>query len=252
MMPVNRADETIFAVASGAGRAAICVLRVSGPRSRALLEHLCGTCPPARRASVRTLHDDAGEALDQALVLWLPGPASYTGEDCAELHLHGGRGVVDGVADALAALGARPAEPGEFTRRAFLNGRMDLVEAEAIADLVDAETASQRRQALRQLSGALGELYSGWSMRLTVLMAQQEALIDFPDEDLPPDVEGALMAELGVILTEVEGHLADGRRGERLREGIVIAVGGPPNVGKSSLINILARRDVAIVSPFER
>ena len=250
MMPVNRADETIFAVASGAGRAAICVLRVSGPRSRALLEHLCGTCPPARRASVRTLHDDAGEALDQALVLWLPGPASYTGEDCAELHLHGGRGVVDGVADALAALGARPAEPGEFTRRAFLNGRMDLVEAEAIADLVDAETASQRRQALRQLSGALGELYSGWSMRLTVLMAQQEALIDFPDEDLPPDVEGALMAELGVILTEVVGHLADDRRGERLREGIVIAVGGPPNVGKSSLINILARRDVAIVSPF--
>lgn len=250
MMPVNRADETIFAAASGAGRAAICVLRVSGPRSRALLQHLCGACPPPRRASVRTLRDGAGEALDQALVLWLPGPASYTGEDCAELHLHGGRGVVDGVADALAALGARPAEPGEFTRRAFLNGRMDLIEAEAVADLVDAETASQRRQALRQLSGALGALYGDWSTRLTVLMAQQEALIDFPDEDLPPGVEEALMAELGMILSEVEAHLADDRRGERLREGIVIAVGGPPNVGKSSLINILASRDVAIVSPF--
>ncbi len=250
MMPVDRTDETIFAVASGSGRAPICVLRVSGPRSRELLQHLCGTCPPPRRASVRILRDDAGEALDQALVLWLPGPASYTGQDCAELHLHGGPGVVDGVADALAALGGRPAEPGEFTRRAFLNGRMDLIEAEAVADLVEAETAAQRRQALRQLSGALGELYNGWSARLTELMAQQEALIDFPDEDLPPNVEGSLMAGLRVIQSEVEGHLADDRRGERLREGIVIAVGGPPNVGKSSLINILAHRDVAIVSPF--
>ena len=250
MLPVNRADETIFAVASGAGRAAICVLRISGPRSRDLLRHLCGGNPPPRRASLRTLRDGTGEALDQALVLWLPGPASYTGEDCAELHLHGGRGVVDGVADALAALGARPAEPGEFTRRAFLNGRMDLLEAEAVADLVDAETAAQRRQALRQLSGALGELYSGWSTRLTSVMAQQEVLIDFADEDLPPDIERTLIAELGVILAEIEAHLGDERRGERLREGLVIAVGGAPNVGKSSLINLLADRDVAIVSPF--
>lgn len=241
--------DTIFAVATGAGRAAIAVMRLSGPATRTVLGGLCRRIPPPRRASLRRLYDPAGAELDQAMVLWLPGPGSYTGEDSAELFLHGGRAVIEGVAEALVALGACPAEPGEFTRRAFLNGRMDLTEAEAVYDLVAAETAAQRRQALRQLDGALGTIYRGWADRLRTLLAQQEALIDFPDEDLPPDVEAAVMAELDALRHEVTAHLDDNRRGERLREGLVFAISGPPNVGKSSLMNALAERDVAIVSP---
>jgi tRNA modification GTPase len=241
-------EDTIFAVASGAGRAAIAVMRLSGPASATVLRALAGRLPPPRRASLRRLRDGAGEELDHALVLWLPAPASYTGEDAAELHLHGGRAVTHGVADALVALGARPAEPGEFTRRAFLNGRMDLIEAEAIGDLVEAETSAQRVQALRQLDGALGGIFRGWAERLRVLLAQQEALIDFPDEDLPPETEALALAELAVLTREIGAHLDDGRRGERLREGLVFAVTGPPNVGKSSLVNALAERDVAIVA----
>lgn len=235
--------DTIFAVASGAGHAAIAVMRVSGPESGRVLGALCGRVPPARRMSLRRL----GE-IDQAMVVWLPGPGSYTGEDSAELYLHGGRAVLTGVADALVALGARPAEPGEFTRRAFLNGRMDLTEAEAVHDLIAAETEAQRRQALRQLDGALGELYRGWSDRLLVLLAEQEALIDFPDEDLPPEVEARVQSEMESLVGEVAAHLDDDHRGERLREGLVFAITGAPNVGKSSLINALAERDVAIVS----
>ena len=229
--------ETIFAPASGAGAAAIAVLRA-----------VAGRQPPPRHASLRRLRNAAGETLDHALVLWLPGPASYTGEDSAELHLHGGRAVVAAVADALAAAGARPAEPGEFTRRAFLNGKLDLVAAEAVADLVAAETEAQRRQALRQLEGALGDLYRSWSARLLALMAGEEALIDFPDEDLPPALAAAAAAERAALAADIAAHLADSHRGERLREGLVFAVTGPPNVGKSSLVNALAGRDVAIVS----
>ena len=240
--------DTIFAVASGAGHAAIAVMRISGPASRAVLAALCGRVPPPRRASLRRLRDADGAELDQAMVVWLPGPASYTGEDSAELFLHGGRAVLHGVAEALVALGARPAEAGEFTRRAFLNGRMDLTEAEAVHDLIAAETAAQRRQALRQLDGALGTIYRGWADRLRLLLAQQEALIDFPDEDLPPEVEAAVLEELAALQGEMAAHLDDGRRGERLREGLVFAVTGRPNVGKSSLVNALAERDVAIVS----
>ena len=235
--------DTIFAVASGAGHAAIAVMRLSGPNSRRVLAALCGRVPPPRRVSLRRLGD-----IDHAMVVWLPAPGSYTGEDSAELYLHGGRAVLTGVADALVASGARPAEPGEFTRRAFLNGRMDLTEAEAVHDLIAAETEAQRRQALQQLDGALGELYRGWSDRLLVLLAQQEALIDFPDEDLPPEVEAQVQAELAALQSEVAAHLNDDRRGERLREGLVFAITGAPNVGKSSLINALAERDVAIVS----
>jgi tRNA modification GTPase len=243
-------DDTIFALASGSGRAAIAVMRISGSAAGAALAALCGgRVPAARLASVRRLRDDAGGELDQAMVLWLPGPASYTGEDSAELHLHGGRAVVDGVAAALGALGLRPAEPGEFTRRAFLNGRMDLVEAEAVHDLVAAETESQRRQALRQLDGALGALYRGWSDTLRQMLAQQEALIDFPDEDLPPEVEAAMLSALRALRGEIAAHLDDAHRGEKLREGLTFAITGAPNVGKSSLINALAERDVAIVSP---
>ena len=240
--------DTIFAVASGAGQAAIAVMRLSGPDSRTMLAALCGRVPPPRRASFRRLRDAEGTELDQGMVVWLPGPGSYTGEDSAEFYLHGGRAVLMGVADALVALGARPAEPGEFTRRAFLNGRMDLTEAEAVHDLIAAETEAQRRQALRQLDGALGTLYRGWAERLRLLLAQQEALIDFPDEDLPPEVEAQVLGELEALRGEVAAHLDDGRRGERLREGLVFAVTGRPNVGKSSLMNALAERDVAIVS----
>jgi tRNA modification GTPase len=240
--------DTIFAVASGAGQAAIAVMRLSGPASRGVLAALCGRMPPPRRASFRRLRDVDGAELDQGVVVWLPGPCSYTGEDAAELFLHGGRAVLNGVANALVALGARPAEPGEFTRRAFLNGRMDLTEAEAVHDLIAAETEAQRRQALRQLDGALGAIYRGWAERLRLLLAQQEALIDFPDEDLPPEVEAQVLAELAALHGEVTAHLDDGRRGERLREGLVFAVTGRPNVGKSSLVNALAERDVAIVS----
>jgi tRNA modification GTPase len=246
---VRRAEaDTIFALASGAGRAAVAVVRISGPASLTVLGALCRP-PPPRRAGLRRLRGADGQVLDRALVLAMPGPGSYTGEDCAELHLHGGRAVVEAVAAALVAHGMRPAEPGEFTRRAFLNGRMDLTEAEGIADLIDAETEAQRRQAQRQTDGALGRLLAGWADRLRVLLAEHEALIDFPDEDLPPEVEARATGAIAALATEMAGHLDDGRGGERLREGLVFVVAGAPNVGKSSLVNALAERDVAIVSP---
>jgi len=241
-------DDTIFAPMTAVGRSAVTALRLSGSRTRAVLQSLCGGCPPPRRTSLRRLRDQQGELLDHAVVIWLPGPGTYTGEDAAELHLHGGRAVLEGVADALLDFGLRLAEPGEFSRRAFLNGRMDLVQAEAVNDLVAAETAGQRRQAIRQMEGALGHLYEGWAERLTRVLAHQEALIDFPDEDLPPAVEAALMAEVEAIAAAVSTHLADGARGEKMREGLVFVVQGPPNVGKSTLVNALAGRDVAIVS----
>nr|WP_294502661.1 tRNA uridine-5-carboxymethylaminomethyl(34) synthesis GTPase MnmE [uncultured Rhodopila sp.] len=242
-------DDTIFALASGSARAAIAVMRISGPSARQATAALCcGATPVPRHASLRRLRDASGDVLDQALVLWFPGPGTYTGEDCAELHLHGGRAVIEGVADALVAAGLRPAEPGEFTRRAFLNGRMDLVEAEAVHDLISAETEAQRRQALRQMEGALGAIYQDWADRLRGILAYQEALIDFPDEDLPPEVEDQLLATLRAVRAEIRDHLDDAGRGEKLREGLYFAITGAPNVGKSTLINALAERDVAIVS----
>jgi tRNA modification GTPase len=201
----------------------------------------------ARRVRVRD--PGTGETLDDGLALWFPGPRSATGEDVAELHLHGSRAVLAAVLSGLRRLGLRLAEPGEFTRRAFLAGKLDLTQAEAIADLAAAETEAQRRQALRQLDGALGALYRGWGERLVRLLAHLEAAIDFPDEDLPPEIVSRVTADAAALAGEIEAHLADGHRGERLRDGIAIAIVGPPNAGKSSLLNHLARREAAITSP---
>ena len=190
-----------------------------------------------------------GEQLDDGLLLWFPGPYSATGEDVAEFHLHGSRAVRAAVMGVLGRLGLRLAEPGEFTRRAFLHGKVDLLQAEAIADLSAAETEAQRRQALRQLDGELGSLYRGWCHRLTHILAHLEAAIDFPDEDLPPQIEERVLGEIEALSSEIERHLADGHRGERLRDGIMVAIIGPPNSGKSSLLNKIAQRDAAITSP---
>ncbi|GEN63934.1 tRNA modification GTPase MnmE [Acetobacter oeni] len=243
--------EPVFALATGNGRAAIAIMRVSGEGSGDILRKLSGKLPPPRRAALLGLWRDAASGedhLDDALVLWFPSPNSYTGEDSFELHLHAGPAVISAVADALVEAGARPAEPGEFTRRAFMHGRIDLTEAEGIADLIASETEAQRRQALSQVDGALSTLYRGWADRLRIILAQQEALIDFPDEDLPPEVEEGLLAEIAALNDEITTHLSDGNRGERIRRGLVFAIAGPPNAGKSSLLNWLVGRDAAIVS----
>jgi tRNA modification GTPase len=232
------------------GRAAIAIVRISGPQAGSALRALAGALPQPRRARyVRLKNSKGGEDIDDAIALWFPAPHSVTGEDVAELQVHGSRAVVAALIAALGRLGLRLAEPGEFTRRAFFNDKLDLVQAEAIADLTAAETEAQRRQALRQLDGELGAIYRGWSARLLRTLAHLEAAIDFPDEDLPPEIEAGVLGETARLIVEIEAHLADGRRGERLRDGITIAIVGPPNAGKSSLLNQLARREVAITSP---
>ncbi len=242
--------DTIFALSTAPGRAGVAVIRISGPMAAEAAKLFQAPLPKARRAVFRTLFDIATEErIDSALVLWFPAPHSFTGENTMELQCHGGRAVVDAVLGAVQRIdGFRPAEPGEFTRRAVENGRLDLTQAEALADLIDAETDAQRRQALQQYDGALSALYEGWRSRLIRAAAWLEAAIDFPDEEIP---EGALEAscdELATIRSAIAVHLKDGRRGEILREGLQVAVIGAPNAGKSSLVNALARRDVAIVS----
>ena len=243
-------DATIFALASGKAPAAIAVIRVSGGKAAQAWSAVSGRPMPAPRHAVRApLRDACGEHLDDALALWFPAPESYTGEDVLELHVHGGRAVVAGVVEALGRVPElRPAEPGEFTRRAFEKGKFDLTAAEAVADLIEAETGAQRRQALRQMDGALGQIYEDWRRRLVTVLAHMEAEIDFPDEDVAEGEGIRLAPEVAALAEEIAEHLDDDHRGERLRDGLYVAIVGAPNVGKSSLLNRLARRDAAIVS----
>jgi tRNA modification GTPase len=222
---------------------------MSGPDCRAILERLVGPCPAARQAILRPIKAQNGEILDKGLVLWFPAPASYTGEDCAELHVHGGRAVMAAASRALMEAGARPAEPGEFTKRAFLNGKMDLLAAEGVADLVAADTEAQRQQALSMLGGAQSAIVADWADRLKRALAWQEALIDFSDEEVPASVEAALREDVQALTQAFSDAIGAAKRGARVRDGVVVAVTGPPNVGKSSLVNALAGRDAAITSP---
>ena len=240
--------DTVFALATPPGRGAIAILRLSGPRTDAALAGLGAPNQKPRLASLRTLRHESA-VLDQALVLRFPGPNSYTGEDCAELHLHGGRAVVDAVSSALIALGLRPADPGEFTRRAFENGRMDLAQAEAVADLIDAETSAQASQALGQLDGALSQTYAGFRRDLLTALALVEAEIDFPDEELPEHLAQTAGPVLDALTADLNSALADADRGRRVREGYRIVLIGETNAGKSALFNALVAREAAIVTP---
>jgi tRNA modification GTPase len=249
LVPPPPAD-TIFACATAPGRAGIAVIRISGPRTLEALRALgAGTPMPRRLTRARFSDPSSQELIDDGLVAVFPGPQSYTGEDLAELQVHGSPAVIAALYDVLGRQpGLRIAEPGEFTRRAFENAKLDLTEAEAVADLVAAETAAQRRQALRQLSGELRDLYEGWRGRLLRALAHLEAAIDFPDEDLPSSIVQGVTGTVEELVSEISTHLADNRRGERLRDGLSVAILGPPNAGKSSLLNALARREAAITS----
>lgn len=241
---------TIFALSSGALPSGVAVIRLSGPDARFVLETIAGPLPVPRRAVVRRITAADGGEIDRGLVLWLPGPASFTGEDMAEIQVHGGRAVVAALVERLGGLpGLRLAEAGEFTRRAFVHGKLDLAEAEGIADLIAAETEMQRRQAIRQAGGVLGRLTEGWRRQLIEVRAQIEAELDFPDEDdVPGSASDAAWALAATVEAEIARQLDDGGRGERLRTGLEILLMGPPNAGKSSLFNRLAGREAAIVT----
>jgi tRNA modification GTPase len=243
-------DDTIFALASGAGRAGVALIRVSGSAARTCVNALTHkTIPAPRRAVLRAIRRLDGELIDRSLMLWFAAPASLTGEDVAEFQVHGGPAIVEALFKELSLIpGVRLAQPGEFTRRAVENGKLDLTQAEAIADLVTADTEAQRRQALRQYDGALSALCDAWRGALSKALAWAEAAIDFSDEELPDDVMADARRTAEDVREAMVGHLDDARRGELVREGLYVAVVGPPNAGKSSLVNALAGRDVAIVS----
>lgn len=243
--------DTIYALSSGAGLAGVSVVRVSGPNADALLGALgVSPLPEARYAALHKLRAEPnGAVIDQALVLRFPAPGSFTGEDVAELHVHGGRAVLAALFDAISATGlARHAEPGDFTRRAFENGKLDLTAAEGLTDLVAAQTDAQRRLALRQYDGALADLYEGWRARLIDLMGYAEAEIDFSDEELPEGLKAATEERIAALNAEITQHIVGADRGEHIRSGFPIVILGAPNVGKSSILNHLAQREAAIVS----
>lgn len=242
-------QDTIFALASAAGQAGLAVIRVSGPNAVSSANTLCKIDLTPRHAHFTKVCDPSGELIDEGVCIFFKGPHSFTGEDVIEYTLHGSRAVVSRFLDVLSECdGHRMAEPGEFTKRAFLNGRLDLTAAEAVADLIHAETEAQRMQALDQLGGGLEEIYRNWADRLSKLLAHQEAEIEFPDEDMPDGIDDAVRGQIEGLMQEISAHLDDNRRGERLRTGMQIAIIGAPNAGKSSLLNWLAQRDAAIVS----
>ncbi|XP_041791797.1 tRNA modification GTPase GTPBP3, mitochondrial isoform X2 [Chelmon rostratus] len=254
--PVGLADaDTIFALSSGHGRCGVAVVRASGPASVTALRCMAGltrSLPPPRTALLRSITDpQSKEVLDRGLVLWFPAPHSFTGEDSVEFHIHGGPAVITAVLHALGSVpGMRPAEAGEFTRRAFQAGKLGLTEVEGLGDLIHAETEAQRRQALRQMSGELGRLYQNWSHRLKQCLAHVEAFIDFSEDELIEDgVLSQVDRRVCDLQAEMERHLKDERRGERLRSGVQVVIAGATNAGKSSLLNTLCQRPAAIVSP---